>query len=192
MDGWGAPVTIAMFAAAGVLLTAFVLVERRVAHPLLPLRVVLDRDRGGSYLAMAIAGIGMFGVFLFLTYYLQNTLGFSPVETGLGFLPMMAAVMVTATSATTFLLSRVGARPLITLGMTIAAAAMVFLTGVGVDTAYATHVLPALLAMGAGMGLIFAPAMNTATLGVDPGDAGVASAMVNTAQQVGGSIGTAL
>jgi EmrB/QacA subfamily drug resistance transporter len=192
MEGWGAPITIGMFVAAAALLTAFVLIERRVAHPLLPLRVVLDRDRGGSYLAMAIAGIGMFGVFLFLTYYLQTTLGFTPVETGLAFLPMMAAVMVTATTATTFLLSRVGARPMVTLGMFIASGAMVFLTGVGVDTAYASHVLPALLAMGAGMGLIFAPAMSTATLGVDPHDAGVASAMVNTAQQVGGSIGTAL
>ena len=98
MSGWGAPVTIAMFAAAAILLVAFVLVERRVAHPLLPLRVVLDRDRGGSYLAMAIAGIGMFGVFLFLTYYLQTTLGFTPVETGLGFLPMMACLLYTSPS----------------------------------------------------------------------------------------------
>ena len=192
MDGWGAPITIGMFVASAILLSAFVMLQRRVAHPLLPLRVVLDRDRGGSYLAMAIAGIGMFGVFLFLTYYLQTSLGFTPVETGLGFLPMMGAVMLTATTATAFLLSRVGARNLITLGMTIAAGAMVFLTGVGIDTAYASHVLPALIAMGSGMGLIFAPAMNTATLGVDPADAGVASAMVNTAQQVGGSIGTAL
>lgn len=191
-DGWGAPVTVAMFVVAAVLLTAFVLIERRVAHPLLPLRVVLDRARGGAYVAMAIAGIGMFGVFLFLTYYLQTTLGFTPVQTGLAFLPMMGAVMLTATTATAVLLSRVGARPLVTLGMLLAAGAMVFLTGVGVDTAYASHVLPSLLAMGVGMGLIFAPAMNTATLGVDAGDAGVASAMVNTAQQVGGSIGTAL
>ena len=192
MDGWGAPITIGMFVASAVLLGTFVMLQRRVAHPLLPLRVVLDRDRGGSYLAMGIAGIGMFGVFLFLTYYLQTTLGFTPVETGLGFLPMMGAVMLTATSATAFLLSRVGARTLVTLGMTIASGAMVFLTGVGVDTAYASHVLPALIAMGVGMGLIFAPAMSTATLGVSEGDSGVASAMVNTAQQVGGSIGTAL
>jgi EmrB/QacA subfamily drug resistance transporter len=191
-DGWGAGITIGMFAAAAVLLVAFVVIERRVKHPLLPLRVVLDRSRGGAYLSMGIAGIGMFGVFLFLTYYLQTTLGFTPVETGLAFLPMMAAVMVAATTATTVLLTRVGTRPLVTTGMLTAAGSMVFLTGVGVDTAYASHVLPGLIGVGVGMGLIFAPSMNAATLGVDSGDAGVASAMVNTAQQVGGSIGTAL
>ena len=191
-DGWGAPITVGMFAAAAILLIAFVFIERRVAHPLLPLRVVLDRSRGGAYMSMGIAGVGMFGVFLFLTYYLQTTLGFTPVETGLAFLPMMGAVMISATTATAFLLSRVGTRALVTLGMTLAAGAMVFLTGVGVDSAYASHVLPGLVLMGVGMGLIFAPSMNAATLGVDAGDAGVASAMVNTAQQVGGSIGTAL
>jgi EmrB/QacA subfamily drug resistance transporter len=191
-NGWGDSVTIAMFAASVVLLSAFVLVQRRVEHPLLPLRVVVDRDRGGSYLSVAIAGIGMFGVFLFLTYYLQEILGFSPIQAGSAFLPMTATIIVTATSVSSVLLKRVGPRPLVTLGMMIGAGSMVFLTGIGTDTAYVTHVLPALLTLGVGMGLIFAPAMSTATYGVRPGDAGVASAMVNTAQQVGGSIGTAL
>jgi EmrB/QacA subfamily drug resistance transporter len=189
---WGAASTIAFLAAGVALLTAFVAIQRRAEHPLLPLRVVLDRNRGGSYLAVGIVGAGMFGVFLFLTYYLQQTLGFSPIKTGLAFLPMMGAVMVTATSATTQLLPRTGPRPLLTAGMVLAAVGMVLLAQLGVDSTYAAHVLPGLLVSGAGLGLVMAPAMNTATLGVDAADAGVASATVNTMQQIGGSMGTAL
>jgi EmrB/QacA subfamily drug resistance transporter len=190
--GWGAATTLAFLAAGVALLAAFAVIQRRVAHPLLPLRVVLDRNRGGSYLAVGIVGAGMFGVFLFLTYYLQQTLGFSPIETGLAFLPMMGAVMVVATTASTALLPRTGPRPLMTLGMVLAAAGMVLLAQLGIDSTYATHVLPGLIMAGVGLGLVMAPAMNTATLGVEPADAGVASATVNTMQQVGGSLGTAL
>jgi EmrB/QacA subfamily drug resistance transporter len=190
--GWGEPLTIISLAAGAALLVTFVVVEQRVAHPLLPLRVVLDRDRGGSYLAIGISGAGMFGVFLFLTYYLQLTLGFSPIRTGLGFLPMSAMIMVTATTATTKLVPRFGPRPLVSTGMALASVAMALLAQLAIDSTYAAHVLPALLVMGVGLGLIFAPAMSTATLGVAPTDAGVASAMVNTSQQVGGSIGTAV
>jgi EmrB/QacA subfamily drug resistance transporter len=190
--GWGAPVTLACLGAAVVLLAAFVALQRRVAHPLLPLRVVLDRNRGGSYLAVGLAGIGMFGVFLFLTYYLQQTLGFSPIRSGLAFLPMTAAIMITATTATTQIVPRTGARALVTGGMLLAGTGMVMLTGLGLQSTYAADVLPALMVLGVGMGLVFAPAMSGATAGVAPTDAGVASAMVNTAQQVGGSIGTAL
>jgi EmrB/QacA subfamily drug resistance transporter len=190
--GWGEPLTIFSLFAGTALLVAFVVVERRVAHPLLPMRVVLDRDRGGSYLAIGISGAGMFGVFLFLTYYLQQTLGFSPIRTGLGFLPMSAMIMVTATTATTKLVPRFGPRPLVSTGMVLASVAMALLAQLDIDSTYAAHVLPPLLVMGVGLGLIFAPAMSTATLGVAPSDAGVASAMVNTSQQVGGSIGTAV
>jgi EmrB/QacA subfamily drug resistance transporter len=190
--GWGDPVTAGLIAGGLVLLAAFVLIERRVARPLLPLRVVADRNRGGAYLAAGLVAIGMFGVFLFLTYYLQQTLGFSPVETGLAFLPMVGAIMLTATTSTAKLLPRFGARPLIPTGMALAAVGMVLLTGIGIDSTYASGVLPGLLVMGLGIGLVMAPAMNTATAGVAASDAGVASAMVNTAQQVGGSIGTAL
>jgi EmrB/QacA subfamily drug resistance transporter len=190
--GWGSATTVAFLAAAVVLLGAFVMIERRAAHPLLPLRVVLDRNRGGSYLAVGIVGIGMFGVFLFLTYYLQQTLGFSPVQTGLAFLPMIGGVMVTATASTAALLPRIGPRPLATLGMALSAAGMVLLAQLGVDSTYAAHVLPGLMLIGVGLGFVMAPAMNTATLGVDAADAGVASATVNTMQQIGGSIGTAL
>ena len=189
---WSAPLTVGMLAAGAVLLVGFVVIESRISHPLLPLRVAVDRDRGGSFLAMFLSGAGMFGVFLFLTYYMQQTLGFSPVKTGLAFLPMTATIVLSATLGSTRLLPRVGPRPLIGGGMLVAAAGMLSMTGIGVGTAYAAHVLPGLMIMGAGLGLVFSSAMATATFGVDPADAGVASAMVNTMQQIGGSIGTAL
>jgi EmrB/QacA subfamily drug resistance transporter len=190
--GWGAPLTIAALAGGVALLAAFIAIERRADHPLLPLRVVADRGRGGAYLAVAIVGAGMFGVFLFLTYYMQQTLGFSPLKTGLAFLPMIAVIMPTGAIGQTRLVPRFGARRLVTLGMALGATAMLLLTGVTFDSSYATHVLPGLIVMGLGLGLIMAPAMSTATLGVKRQDAGVASAMVNTGQQIGGSIGTAL
>ena len=184
--------TNAALAAAAVLLVAFVTIQRVVSHPLLPLRIVLNRMRGGAYLAMGTAGAGMFGVFLFLTFYLQNTLGFSPIQSGLAFLPMSAAIITTATTATTRLVPRIGPKPLVLTGMTLAALAMAFFAQLHVDSTYALHVLPGLVFLGVGLGLVFAPTFSTATLGVSPADAGVASAMVNTSQQVGGSIGTAL
>lgn len=131
-------------------------------------------------------------MFLFLTYYLQQTKGFSPIETGLAFLPITAAIIVTATSVNIVFLARVGPRPLLTLGMLLGAASMVWLAQLTPSSSYAAHILPALVVMGVGMGAIFAPAIASATYGVAPRDTGVASALVNTMQQVGGSIGTAL
>jgi EmrB/QacA subfamily drug resistance transporter len=191
-SSWGDPLTLGMLAAGVALLATFAWLQTRVAHPLLPLRVVLDRDRGGSYLAVAIAGAGMFGVFLFLTYYLQQNLGYSPVKTGLAFLPLCLAIMATAIMTTAKVLPRTGPKPLVSAGMGLAAVGMVLLTGIGMDTAYVSHVLPSLLLAGVGFGLIIAPSMASATYGVDRADAGVASAMVNTGQQIGGSLGTAL
>ena len=191
-DGWTAAVTLASLAAGVALLALFILIERRSDAPLLPLRVVADRNRAGSYLAVGVAGASMFGVFLFLTYYLQQTLGMSPIETGLAFLPMIAFLMVGSVSSSTRLMPRFGPRPLVPTGMVLAAAGMVWLTGVGVDSTYAGAVLPGLALVGAGFGLIIAPSMASATLGVAVSDSGVASAMVNTSQQVGGSVGTAL
>jgi MFS family permease len=170
----------------------FVFVESRVAHPLLPLRVVKDRTRGGSYLAIGISGIALFAVFLFLTYFLQLTKGFTPIQSGLAFLPMTASIVVTAGLVNTKLLTRVGPRPLMVFGMSMGAVAMVWLAQITPSSSYAAHVLPALIVLGIGMGNIFAPALASATYGVAPADTGVASAMVNTMQQVGGSIGTAL
>ena len=190
--GWGSATTLGFLAASVVALAAFAAIERRVAEPLLPPRIVLDRNRGGAFLAVGIVGIGMFGAFFFLTFFLQQTLGFSPVQTGLAFLPMVAALMATASLASTVLLPRTGPRPLMTVGMVLAAAGAALLAQLEVHSGYAGHVLPALVAVGMGVGLVMAPAMNTATLGVRAADAGVASATVNTMQQVGGSIGTAL
>ena len=191
-NGWGASSTLGFLAAGIALLAVFVIIQRRAAHALLPLRIVADRNRGGSYLAMLITAIGMFGVFLFLTYYLQQTLAYSPVKSGFAYLPMVGALIATSTTASTVLLPRLGPRMLVPTGMLLAAIGMVLLAQLGVHSTYAAHVLPGLLVLGVGLGLVFAPAMNTATLGVDRGDAGVASATVNTAQQVGGSLGTAL
>ena len=191
-DGWGAGITLGALAAGVVLLISFVALQRRVKHPLLPLRVVTDRDRAGAYLAVGIVGAGMFAVFLFLTYYLQETLAFSPVEAGLGFLPMTAALLVGVGLATNALLPRVGPRRVVTAGLTLASAGMLLLTQLSVDSTYAAGVLPALLVLGFGVGLTMATVMGSATLGVRPADAGVASAMINTGQQIGGSIGTAV
>jgi EmrB/QacA subfamily drug resistance transporter len=189
---WGHPVTIAMLAAAVVLLSAFAIIESRAEHPLLPLRVIADRTRGGSYAVIGIAGIAMFGVFLFLTYYLQQTKGFTPIQTGLAFLPMPATIVVTATSVNIKFLAKVGPKPLLMLGTLLGATALLWFAQITPSSSYAGHILPGLIVMGLGMGNIFAPAIASATYGVDPGDTGVASAMVNTMQQVGGSIGTAL
>jgi EmrB/QacA subfamily drug resistance transporter len=191
--GWGAPVTVVLLAAGVVLLAAFVLVEMRVAHPLLPLRIVLDRFRGGAYLAIGLSAIGVFGIFLFLTYYLQLTLAYSPVRSGLAFLPMIAAIVAASTTSSGALMPRTGPRPLIPAGLLLGAGGLALLAArLGLRTSYPGWILPALLLVGAGLGVVFGCALNTATSGTGAADAGVASALVNTNQQVGGSIGTAL
>ncbi len=191
--GWGAATTLALLAAGVVLLAAFVLVERRVAHPLLPLPIVLNRFRGGAYLAIGLSSIGVFGIFLFLTYYLQLTLAYSPVRSGLAFLPMVAAIVAASTISSGLLMPRTGPRPLIPAGLLIAACGLGLMAArLGLRTSYLDWLLPALLLVGAGLGLVFGCALNSATYGTGAEDAGVASALVNTNQQVGGSIGTAL
>ncbi|MFJ6464845.1 MFS transporter [Streptomyces sp. NPDC091387] len=189
---WSSPDTWGFLAAGVVLVAAFAWWQTRAAHPLLPMRVVLDRDRAASFLAMFISGGGLFGVFLFLTYFLQKSLFYSPVSTGLAFLPMIAVMIATSVTTTNVLVPRLGAKPIVPLGMGLAAAGMVWLTALDLNSTYLAHVLPPLICLGLGLGMIFATAMNLATAGVAPRDAGVASAMVNTSQQVGGSIGTAL
>ena len=189
--GWGAALTIGSLVAGVILLAAFTFAESRVSHPLLPLRVVLDRARGGSYISVGLTGIAVFGVFLFLTYYLQQIKGYSPVISGLAFLPMIACILLSSNTSSIVLLPRVGPRNLIVTGMVLGGLAMGYLTTLTVTSSYATHVVPALVAMGLGFGMIFSPAINTATAGVERQDSGVASALVNTMQQVGGSIGTA-
>ena len=189
---WSTVNTWGFLLAGVVLLAVFVWWQSRTKHPVLPLRVVLDRNRAASFLAMFVAGAGIFGVFLFLTYYLQESLHYSPVLTGVAFLPMIFCMIVSSVTATNVLVPRVGAKPIVPVGMLLGAGGMVWLTALDLKSVYAANVLPPLLVMGVGLGLIFAPAMSLATAGVEPRDAGVASATVNTSQQVGGSIGTAL
>lgn len=191
-DGWTAGITLALIIGGVALIALFCLIETRVSQPLLPMRVVLDRNRGGCYLGLGLAAAGLFGVFLFLTYYLQQTLAFSPIETGLAFLPMIGALMITATTSTALILPRTGPRLPIVAGMVLSGIGVLLLTQVGVDTAYTSHVLPGLVVLGLGLGMVFAISFEVGTMGVASNDAGVASAMVNTTQQVGGSIGTAL
>ena len=190
--GWTAGLTIGSLLLGLVLLAAFVVAERRGSHPLLPLHVILDRTRGGSYVAVGISGIAIFGVFLFLTYYLQEVKAYSPVTSGLAFLPMIGCILLSSNVSSIVTLPRLGPRVLISTGMLLGAGAMTYLTQLTVTSSYAGGVLPALLVLGLGFGMIFAPAINTATAGVKRQDSGVASALVNTMQQVGGSIGTAL
>jgi EmrB/QacA subfamily drug resistance transporter len=189
---WSSPETWGFLIAGGVLLAAFTWWQTKAAHPLLPLRILLDRNRAASFFAVLISGAGMFGVFLFLTYYLQLNLGFSPTKTGVAFLPMVAALMVMAQLGTTVLVPRIGPKTVVPLGFAISVVGMAWLTGIGNDTAYLTAVLPQLIIIGAGLGLVMPAAMQLATSGVAAEDAGVASATVNAMQQVGGSIGTAL
>jgi EmrB/QacA subfamily drug resistance transporter len=191
-DGWGSGITIAYLVAAGLLLVAFVVIQVRSKNPLLPMRIILDRVRGGGFLAMLISGSAMFAVFLFMTYFLQQNLKYTPVQTGLAFLPLTAALVLVAAVIGPQLARRVGPKVIIPLGALLGAVAMFMFTGVDLNSTYAANVLPGLLVMGAGLGLIFSSAQNISTLGIRPDDAGVASATVNTVQQVGGSIGTAL
>lgn len=189
---WGSSTTVGFLVAGALLLAVFVAIQARAAHPLLPLRVVLDRNRGGSFLALGIAGLGLFGVFLFATYYLQETRGYSPSRTGLAFLPLSAVLVIAATVANARLVPRTGPRAVVAAGMALSAIAMGMLAQLGVHSSYAAHLLPALLVLGVGIGLLYAPATDFAVRGVRPADAGVASGLVNATNQVGGSLGLAL
>src|SRR5580692_190358 len=189
---WATPSTYG-FLAAGVALGAlFAAWQVRAAHPLLPPRVVLDRNRDGAYLSMLIASAGLFGTFLFLTYYLQQTLGYSPLVTGLAFLPMSGGLIVMANLSTIVLLPRFGPRPLIALGMLTAGGGTAWLAQLGPHTGYTAGVLGPLILAGIGLGMVIATGINSGTFGVAPQDAGVASATVTVGQMLGASVGTSL
>lgn len=179
-------------AVGALLLMAFFVWQSRAKHPLLPLRVLGDRNRGAAFFTMLITGACMFGAFLFLSYYLQSALGYSPVVTGVAFLPLVALLMISAQLSTHLLLPRVGPKVVVPMGLLLAAAGMVLLTGLGLDSTYAIHVLPPLLLLGAGLGLAVPGAMSFATLGVQATEQGVASATLNTTQQIGGSFSLSL
>jgi EmrB/QacA subfamily drug resistance transporter len=189
---WHAPSTYGFLAAGVVLGVLFALWQARAAHPLLPPRVVLDRNRGGAYLSMLFASAGLFGTFLFLTYYLQQTLGYSPLVTGVAFLPLSAGLILASNLSTIALMPRTGPRPLVASGLLAAAGGAAWLAQLGSHTGYGAGVLGPMILAGVGIGMVIAPAINTGTFGVAPQDAGVASATVTVGQQLGASVGTSL
>ena len=191
-DGWGSALTIVPLAVGVVLAVGFVVLETRVAYPLLPMRVVLDRNRGGSYLTIALVGVALFSVFLFLAYYLQNVRGYTPLQSGVAFLPLPFAIAITSTTIAPRLVQRFGPKLPIVAGTLLGAISLLLLTGIGITSNYWLTIAPALVILGLGMGCVFASTFDAATAGVTSEDAGVASAMVNTAQQIGGAVGTAL
>ncbi|MCS4255720.1 EmrB/QacA subfamily drug resistance transporter [Rhodococcus erythropolis] len=189
---WTDAATIGFLAGGVALLVVFVVLQARVAHPLLPLRIVLSRTRGGSFLAVFVLGMGMFSIFLFLTYYLQLSMGYTPVNSGLAFMPMVAGILVSAITIPSLVLPRVGPKIVITVSFLVSAGGMAWLAQLGLDSAYVSDILPGMVLMGLGLGGIMTTSFQGATAGVHHEDAGVASALINTSQQVGGSISTAL
>jgi len=191
-SSWSDPVTLGFLIGGVVLLGAFVALEARVAHPLLPLRLVADRTRGGSFLAVFVMGMGMFSIFLFLTFYLEVSLGYSPIKAGLAFLPMVVAIVLSSITVPALVLPRVGPKVVISTSFLVSAAGMVLLARLGLDSSFVADVLPGVILLGVGLGGAMTTAFQGATAGVHHEDAGVASALINTSQQVGGSISTAL
>ena len=189
--GWSSTTTISFLVAAVILLVLFVAIEMKVANPLMPLRVVTERNRGGSYLGSLVVGAGLFSMFLFLGLYLQVILGYTPLRSGFAFLPFTAGIIVFAGIASQ-LLPKVGPKALMVPGLIFAGIGLLALTQITPETSYTTHVLPSLLIMSSGMALVFIPLTSTSLHGVSSHDTGVASAMLNTSQQIGGSLGTAL
>jgi EmrB/QacA subfamily drug resistance transporter len=190
-SGWSATSTIALLIAAVVLLVTFVVIENNTAEPLLPPRVFTERNRAGAFLVSLLIGLALFGMFLFLVYYMQGTLHYTALKSGLAFLPFSAGIVVAAGLASG-LLPRIGPRPLMVGGTAAAALGMAWFMQLKADSGFTMHVLPAEIVMSLGMGFAFVALSSTALIGVDDRDAGVASALVNTTQQVGGSLGTAL
>jgi EmrB/QacA subfamily drug resistance transporter len=189
---WLSATTLGAIAGGVVLLAAFVYRQTQAASPVLPLRVVLDRTRGASYLAIFMVGLGQFGMLLFVTYYCQRTLGFTAIQSGLAFLPWLAAFTTMSQIGSRVIAKRVGPRWTLAPGIAIAGIALLILSQLSVSSSYAADVLPALVLFGAGVGLTVACAVNAATSVVEPGHAGAASAMVNTSQMIGAALGTAL
>jgi EmrB/QacA subfamily drug resistance transporter len=191
-SGWGGAPTVGPIVAGVVLLGAFVAVERRVAHPLVPLAIIANRTRGPAYLSALVAGIGLIGAFLLITYYLQDVLGFSPLRAGLAFLPFIAGVVAAANFVSNRGLERFGPKVVVPVGMILAGGAAGWLTGLGAHGGYGTRVAPALVLLGLGTGAIITTAFSLGPVGARPADSGVAAALVNSSNQVGGSLGAAL
>ena len=191
-DGWGATLTLSSLGISAILLTAFTWWQTRTRNPLLPLRILLDRGRGASLTALLVANAGVFAVFLFLTYYLQGTLGYSPVNSGLAFMPLIAGTIAGSVIGLNVLAPRIGPRVIVPAGMLVAAGSFLWLTDLGLHTAYWPGIFGPLLVLGLGLGFVYPLAINLSTGRLHDDDNGIASAAVNTTQQVGGSVGIAL
>src|SRR6201994_2547731 len=191
-SGWGSAVTIASLGAGAALLVVFVLVQKYEKHPLIPLRVIADRNRGAAYLALVLTYGAMFALFLFLTYYIQDVKGYSPVFTGVAFLPIPVTIGVAATITQGQLLRHLTMRTIVSGGLILAAAGAVLLTRADASSNYAAWLLPSMILMGIGIGSAGVVAIAIGQQGVEPRDAGTAGAMNNVSQQVGSAIGVAL
>jgi EmrB/QacA subfamily drug resistance transporter len=187
-NGWGSVLTIASFVVAVVSLAAFLLIESRTSEPLMPLRLFRNRTRVGSYSVMMITGAAIFAMFYFLTQYVQEIERFSPLKAGFAFLPVSAVIVLVA-QITSRLISRVPPGRLISLGAVVAGGGLAWLAQLTPHSSYWTGVLPPIAVLSVGMGLLFVPITITAVSGVEPHDSGIASAMLNVGQQVGGTIG---
>jgi len=190
--GWSDPLTVALIAGGAALLLIFPAIERLTRYPLVPLSVLADRTRGGSYIGLLVGGVGVIGMFLLLTYYLQGTLDFSPLAAGLAFLPFVGGVVLGANIVSNIALSRFGPKVVVPTGMVLAAVGAALLTRLGVHSGYGTHVVPALVLFGFGLSGVLVPGFDLGPAGTAEDDAGVASSLVNSSNQVGGSLGAAL
>jgi EmrB/QacA subfamily drug resistance transporter len=191
-NGWGSGTTVGSLVGGALLLVGFVILQKYEKHPLIPLRVLADRNRGAAYLVQAFAYAGMFALFLFLTYYIQGVKGYSPVKTGFAFLPIPFAIGGTASFTQSHLLQRFSMRTIVSGGLIVAGGGAVLLAQAGADSNYAAWVLPGLIVMGIGLGSAAVVAMAIGQQGVEPRDAGTAGAMNNVSQQVGSALGVAL
>lgn len=189
-EGWTGPSTLVFLGVGIVLLAFFVVIESRSPHPLLPLRILANRNRGGAYLASFFIGVGLFAIFLFLSYFFQGVLAYSPLESGLLFLPLTAGIIVSA-GITSRLLPITGPRFITGGGFALTIVGLLLLQRMSENSTYIGDILPSMILVGLGIGFVFVPLSATALFGVGDADAGVASAVLNAAQQVGGSVGVA-
>lgn len=190
-DGWRDGLTLGAFGVAAVLLTAFVLIERRAREPITPLRMFADRNRSGTYLIMMSLSAAMFGMFFFIVLFVQNVLGYSPITSGLAFLPV-TVMIVTAAGTSSKLLPVLGPKPFLVVGAVLTGGGMAWLTAISPDSSYLGGILGPMLLFGFGMGLVFVTATLTAVSGVAQHESGAASSLLNATQMVGGSLGLSI
>ncbi|MFN8108755.1 MAG: MFS transporter [Thermoleophilia bacterium] len=189
--GWGSPKTLGLLGAAVALLAAFVVIERRSAAPLVQLGIFRMRSLTAANATMLVVAGGMFAIFFFATLYVQQILHLSPVQSGLGFLPLTAMIIL-ASGIAQQVIGRIGVRTVALVGMSVAAAGLLLLSRAHVHGSYLADVLPGIVVMGLGLGFTFVPLTLIGTTGVDEGHAGLASGLFNTSQQVGGALGLAI